>query len=148
MSDKINQKKQSSSRNGFLPILGFLAALSLMLLLPACGGDSADGPAAEETDAEVVVSDASQPVVTDASTVTSDASEPAPGCGDGVKSGDEGCDDGNDEDGDGCARDCSIEAGFVCSEDEAGKSSCECASGFDPDKKCADCLPGLWGDAC
>lgn len=37
------------------------------------------------------------------------------GCGDGVVSGDEACDDGNTESGDGCASDClSIEDGYTC----------------------------------
>ena len=35
-------------------------------------------------------------------------------CGDDVISGDEECDDGDMEDGDGCASDCTVESGFIC----------------------------------
>ncbi|MFZ9889620.1 MAG: fibro-slime domain-containing protein, partial [Myxococcota bacterium] len=35
-------------------------------------------------------------------------------CGDGLKLGQEGCDDGNTRDGDGCSASCSVEAGFTC----------------------------------
>lgn len=92
---KINQETASHRKSYVLSVLALTAVLCLAL--GACGGDSAGEP--EETDAEVVASDASQPVVTDASTVTSDASEPAPGCGDGVKAGDEECDDHNNDSG-------------------------------------------------
>jgi fibro-slime domain-containing protein len=38
-----------------------------------------------------------------------------PGCGDGTRSADEACDDGNTRDGDGCAADClGIEPGYSC----------------------------------
>lgn len=37
-----------------------------------------------------------------------------PVCGDGAVEGAEACDDGNTTDGDGCAADCAIEAGFDC----------------------------------
>jgi cysteine-rich repeat protein len=33
-------------------------------------------------------------------------------CGDGIKASDEGCDDGNAVDGDGCSSECAVEAGF------------------------------------
>jgi fibro-slime domain-containing protein len=40
---------------------------------------------------------------------------PLPGCGDGTRSDDEACDDGNTLGGDGCAADCrGIEAGYSC----------------------------------
>ena len=38
----------------------------------------------------------------------------APVCGDGVVAHPEGCDDGNDESGDGCSGECLAEHGFVC----------------------------------
>ena len=45
---------------------------------------------------------------------------PPPGCGDGMRSPSEACDDGNNMDGDGCRQDCKgIELGFACQ--EAGK---------------------------
>jgi cysteine-rich repeat protein len=61
-------------------------------------------------------------------------------CGDGVTSGDESCDDGNDVDGDGCASTCEIEPGFVCEEDDAALSTCReitCGDGrIDGDEEC------------
>ena len=33
-------------------------------------------------------------------------------CGDGIQVGDESCDDGNEENGDGCDKDCRVEEGF------------------------------------
>ncbi len=40
---------------------------------------------------------------------------PPPGCGDGMRSPSEACDDGNTEDGDGCRQDCrGVELGFAC----------------------------------
>src|SRR5690606_7826353 len=35
-------------------------------------------------------------------------------CGDGVVDTGEGCDDGNDEDGDGCTATCTVEEGWTC----------------------------------
>jgi cysteine-rich repeat protein len=35
-------------------------------------------------------------------------------CGDGVVSTGEGCDDGNDKNGDGCSKTCTVEEGFFC----------------------------------
>ena len=35
-------------------------------------------------------------------------------CGDGIVFDDEECDDGNNLDGDGCSKDCKVEAGYVC----------------------------------
>jgi cysteine-rich repeat protein len=45
-------------------------------------------------------------------------------CGDGVKDDSEICEDGNDDDGDGCGADCFIEAGFDCVLDDDGLSIC------------------------
>jgi cysteine-rich repeat protein len=36
------------------------------------------------------------------------------GCGDGSVTGSEACDDGNNDDGDGCSATCTVEAGFTC----------------------------------
>lgn len=35
-------------------------------------------------------------------------------CGDGVRGGTEACDDGNENDGDGCSKECTVESGWVC----------------------------------
>lgn len=37
-----------------------------------------------------------------------------PRCGDGLLGADEACDDGDTEDGDGCARTCAVEPGYTC----------------------------------
>lgn len=84
----------------------------------------------------------------------------APGCGNGVQSGDEECDDGNIEDNDGCDNDCT----FTCSLDEDcqnetvcdGIETCDlsshtCAPGEAPD--CEDTenttnARGTWGPDC
>ncbi len=65
-----------------------------------------------------------------------DMSEGAPGvcavpemCGDGSLTASEGCDDGNTDDGDGCNRECRIETGQACNDDDAGLVGNEsCAS--------------------
>ena len=45
-------------------------------------------------------------------------------CGDGTVNGDEVCDDGNDEDGDGCSSKCKIEIGWNCRKGSDSKSIC------------------------
>jgi fibro-slime domain-containing protein len=44
-------------------------------------------------------------------------------CGDGMKFPEEDCDDGNTLDGDGCASDCTLEPGFICTNDAADLGS-------------------------
>ena len=39
--------------------------------------------------------------------------------GDGKRIGDEACDDSNDQGGDGCATDCTVEAGYECTGGDA-----------------------------
>ncbi len=53
-------------------------------------------------------------------------------CGDGVRlDGKEGCDDRNEEDGDGCSSSCVVEANSSCVEDAAGASMCQtCGNGI------------------
>ena len=45
-------------------------------------------------------------------------------CGDGAYVSAEGCDDGNVADGDGCGRNCTVEAGFVCTRPISYTSVC------------------------
>lgn len=49
--------------------------------------------------------------------------EPANSCGNGVSEGEEGCDDGNAEPGDGCNSFCFVENGFDCFEDAQCQSA-------------------------
>ena len=48
----------------------------------------------------------------------------APYCGDGVKFGNEGCDDQNITVSDGCSASCQVETGWACTQNSAGKSTC------------------------
>ena len=62
-------------------------------------------------------------------------------CGDGKITGEEKCDDGNSEDGDGCSGSCAIEDGWTCG--EAGQACTEekivCGDGkIGGDEKCDD----------
>ena len=47
-------------------------------------------------------------------------------CGDGKRTLDEACDDGDDDDSDGCSASCAIEAGYVCEPNFVG-GKCVCA---------------------
>lgn len=49
--------------------------------------------------------------------------QPDDTCGDGQRSGNEQCDDGNSADADGCSAHCVLEAGWVC--DDGAPSSCQ-----------------------
>ncbi|MBQ1267701.1 MAG: hypothetical protein IIY06_13275 [Proteobacteria bacterium] len=50
-------------------------------------------------------------------------------CGNGTRTDDEACDDGNAVDGDGCSSHCTVEDGYACIDDGDGGSHC----GDDPD---------------
>lgn len=71
-----------------------------------------------------------------------------PACGDGMKNGEEACDDGGALAGDGCAADCTVEAGYTCN--DANPSACadidECqlgTSGCAAEEMCIN-LPGTF----
>ncbi|ETW10555.1 hypothetical protein H310_00822 [Aphanomyces invadans] len=49
-------------------------------------------------------------------------------CGDGIKTADEQCDDGNSNNNDGCSTSCQIEAGFACSTKDHALSACNLIS--------------------
>ena len=81
-----------------------------------------------------------------------------PVCGDAVASADEDCDDGNVQAGDGCARDCRIEAGWFCNYLPGQASNCcgpcargsaravpaGCAEDGGPSQGCELCPPGTY----
>lgn len=74
------------------------------------------------------------------SSSTSDTT-PADDCGDGKRTGVEGCDDDNEAAGDGCDATCVRETGFTCVEDSAGLSTCtkDCGNGtLDAGEECDD----------
>jgi cysteine-rich repeat protein len=62
-------------------------------------------------------------------------------CGDGLRGEGEECDDGNEEDGDGCTGRCAIESGWACFDDaETTKSACE--------QTCGDGVLRIPGEQC
>jgi cysteine-rich repeat protein len=70
-----------------------------------------------------------------------------PRCGDGLRGGNEACDDGNISSGDGCASTCTVEAGYTCGGGSStGRDTCSpCTAGF----YCISgnktpCAAGLW----
>jgi cysteine-rich repeat protein len=93
-----------------------------------------------------------------------DPADPAgciPACGDGERTGDEACDDGNNDDGDGCTADCRWELpaawAAACGVGTYGaRDGCDCGCGaVDPDcaddtlascelNRCGDRLDGPW----
>ena len=77
---------------------------------------------------------------TTSSSTTSDTTPPDE-CGDGKRTGAEGCDDDNVAAGDGCSATCEREAGFTCVEDSSGLSACtkDCGNGaLDAGEECDD----------
>ncbi len=74
------------------------------------------------------------------SSTTSDTTPPDE-CGDGKKTGAEGCDDDNTADGDGCSATCAEEDGFTCNGPAGGLSACtkDCGNGtIDMGEECDD----------
>ena len=69
------------------------------------------------------------------------------GCGDGIRTADEACDDGNTDTGDGCAPTCQVEPGWAC--DGAEPDACACAEGF-TGEACDEvvCDPGCVNGTC
>jgi cysteine-rich repeat protein len=66
--------------------------------------------------------------------------EPEPCCGDGVKEGDEECDDGNTADGDGCSAECTIEPPPCCGDGvREGDEECDDGNTADGDGCSAQC---------
>ena len=53
----------------------------------------------------------------------------SPVCGDGVRTPDEGCDDGNSGSGDGCAG-CTVECGYYCNLAEPNACTTDCGDGI------------------
>ena len=70
-----------------------------------------------------------------------------PGCGDGVISTDEACDDGDTAAGDGCSPTCAIEPGFTCT---GAPSACKttCGDGVAAGTETCDDGANLAGDGC
>jgi cysteine-rich repeat protein len=72
-------------------------------------------------------------------------------CGDGNEASDEGCDDDDTDNGDGCSSTCTVEAGWVCSGgSETTADTCtQCAAGYiqddasNPENCVTDCGDGL-----
>ncbi len=71
-------------------------------------------------------------------------------CGDGIKAGTEGCDDGNNADGDGCNADCTIGNNNGCpasspyKDPNTGLCTLTCPTGFFADPATFTCSPCLY----
>ncbi len=83
---------------------GAIAVLALLLSL-AVGCGSSSGEAGADAGRTPGDPDASVDEPSDAA---------AAQCGDGVRSGQEACDDGNGDDGDGCSSACALETDYAC----------------------------------
>ncbi|MDE0881347.1 MAG: hypothetical protein OSB21_02020 [Myxococcota bacterium] len=81
--------------------MSYRLLLLLIFGLAACRGETINTPQADTGNQ------------TDAATITADVYVPTAACGDGQTGADEGCDDGNNSEGDGCSADCVIESGQI-----------------------------------
>jgi fibro-slime domain-containing protein len=71
------------------------------------------------------------------------------GCGDGKRSQDEACDDGNRVSGDGCSADClGIEAGFACPPNKPCRKIARCGDGIVASSESCDDNNDTAGDGC
>lgn len=122
------------------PILTLLASLALALV--ACGGsddpvsdagsDGGDTDRTDGGDASEDSDDAAGEAGTDAPPDATDDVVETGECGDGIVEGDEQCDDGNDDEDDGCANDCTTNNAGLC---VACTSDAECGGETD---RCID----------
>jgi cysteine-rich repeat protein len=79
------------------------------------GLEPTDGP--EPTGVVDSTSTGDTPTTGDSTTSEDpDSTGPASGCGDGLITDEEACDDSNTEDGDGCTSTCTIEEGWMCND--------------------------------
>jgi len=92
--------------------------------LSTVGGLGCGGPSG--TDAAVVTPDAYAP---DAFRDRPDTG-PTDICGDGRRTADEACDDGNTAAGDGCSASCDLEAGWTCNTSSPNRCSETCGDGM------------------
>lgn len=122
-----------------------------LCILGMAGGCSAEFPLSLIPDASLQPDSAVDPdgalpdsqVLADAE---ADADVP-PGCGDGLISGSEACDDGNTQSGDGCSSACEIEEGWECT-GEPSLCVSECGDGIAVgDEECDD-GNSINGDGC
>src|SRR5512145_1712117 len=96
-------------------------------------------------------------------TIVSGTSVCTTSCGDGVRTGDEGCDDHNTQEGDGCSSTCRVELNFGCTSSEQcrsglfcdptpGQNRCEysgvCGNGYVEGSESCDDGNTIDGDAC
>ncbi|MEP7123021.1 MAG: DUF4215 domain-containing protein, partial [Byssovorax sp.] len=69
-------------------------------------------------------------------------------CGDGTKSGSEGCDDGNTVNGDGCSSTCVVEAGYTCTGTTPSTCIHTCGNGVLNGTEACDDGNNTNGDGC
>jgi cysteine-rich repeat protein len=102
-------------------------------VVPGDGSSTSGGPASTSE----VDSTTSTPS-TDSSGPDPDTTGSIPVCGDGLLTEDEGCDDANDVDGDGCSSTCTIEEGWQCN-DQPSSCFAVCGDGIlAGDEQCDD----------
>ncbi|HVW66904.1 MAG TPA: myxococcus cysteine-rich repeat containing protein [Candidatus Peribacteraceae bacterium] len=70
------------------------------------------------------------------------------GCGDGLLTGSEQCDDGNTVDGDGCSSACKIEPGFQCVTTQPSRCWARCGDGIKTTTEKCDDGNTVGGDGC
>jgi cysteine-rich repeat protein len=70
------------------------------------------------------------------------------GCGDGLMTGSEECDDGNTINGDGCSHACTVETGYACSSGQPSKCWSSCGDGILASNEKCDDGNNLSGDGC
>ncbi len=71
-----------------------------------------------------------------------------PICDDGLVRGLQACDDGNDDDGDGCSSTCAIEAGFTCDDNEPSECVRNCGNGARDEGESCDDSGSVSSDGC
>ena len=81
-----------------------------------------------------------------------DVAVPSNYCGNAIIDNQEECDDGGNDDGDGCSFNCTVEFAHRCNETDSGKSVCirnQCQDRivFDPEEECDD-GNSMDGDGC
>jgi cysteine-rich repeat protein len=69
-------------------------------------------------------------------------------CGNGKKTGNEGCDDGNNASGDGCSSTCTVEPGYSCVGDSPSVCSPICGDGVLKGAEACDDNNAMSGDGC
>jgi fibro-slime domain-containing protein len=138
---------------GFVPALALAAALAA---LDSCTPPSVKGPAAAGDGPAVALPDAGITLPADGAIAAPGNGSSAPssngdagrrGCGDRRLVASEGCDDGNQLGGDGCAADCKVEPGWACPVGSVCRAA-RCGDGQRVAREACDDGNQVSGDGC